>query len=61
MKKGDNIFVEGTLHMQRFTPKDGSQRTVYEFIVRTVHQVTKAKASKEAAGRQRSPGAAFID
>ena len=47
-EKGDNIFVEGTLQMRRFTPQDGSQRTVYEIIVRTVHQVTKAKASKEA-------------
>jgi len=47
-EKGDNIFVEGTLQMRQFTPKDGSQRTVYEIIVRTVHQITKTKAPKEA-------------
>src|SRR5262249_24533708 len=37
-EKGDNIFVEGTLQLRQFTPKDGSQRTVYEIIVRSVHQ-----------------------
>jgi single-strand DNA-binding protein len=47
-EKGDNIFVEGTLQTRQFTPKDGSQRTVYEVVARTVHQITKAKATKES-------------
>ncbi len=46
-EKGDNIFVEGTLQTRQFTPKDGSQRTVYEVVARTVHQITKTKAAKE--------------
>ncbi len=48
-EKGDNIFVEGTLQTRRFTPKDGSQRTVYEVVARSVHQITKTKAAKEAS------------
>lgn len=47
-EKGDNIFVEGTLQTRQFTPKDGSQRTVYEVVARSVHQITKTRAAKEA-------------
>ena len=46
-EKGDNIFVEGTLQTRQFTPKDGSQRTVYEVVARTAHQITKTKTTKE--------------
>ena len=41
-EKGDNIFVEGTLQTRQFTPKDGSVRTVYEVVARSVHQITKS-------------------
>jgi single-strand DNA-binding protein len=44
--KGDNLFVEGTLQTRQFTPKDGSQRTVYEVIVRSAHQIAKSKSGK---------------
>jgi single-strand DNA-binding protein len=47
-EKGDNLFVEGTLQTRQFTPKDGSQRTVYEVVARSVHQISKTKAAKEA-------------
>lgn len=43
--KGDNLFVEGSLQTRQFTPKDGSQRTVYEVIVRNVHQIAKPKTA----------------
>ena len=39
--------VWDTLQTRQFTPKDGSQRTVYEVVARTVHQITKTKATKE--------------
>ena len=45
--KGDNIFDEGTLQTRQFTPKDGSTRTVYEVVARTVHQIMKSRAAKE--------------
>ena len=38
-QKGDNIFVEGSLQTRQFTPKDGSQRTVYEVIAKASHLV----------------------
>ena len=47
-EKGDNIFVEGTLQTRKFTPRDGSQRTVYEIVARSVHQITRHKFTKEA-------------
>ena len=47
-EKGDNIFVEGTLQTRQFTPKDGSQRTVYEVVARSVHLISKTKTAKEA-------------
>jgi single-strand DNA-binding protein len=46
-EKGDNIFVEGTLQTRKFTPRDGSPRTVYEVVARSVHQVVRQKFGKE--------------
>ena len=46
--KGDNIFVEGTLQTRKFTPRDGSTRTVHEIVARSVHQITRVKTGKEA-------------
>ncbi len=47
-EKGENIFVEGTLQTRKFTPKDGSQRTVYEIIARSVYLIAKPRTTKEA-------------
>ncbi len=46
--KGDNVFVEGTLQTRKFTPRDGSQRTVYEVVARSAHQIAR-RNGKEAA------------
>ena len=46
--KGDNVFVEGTLQTRKFTPRDGSQRTVYEVVARSAHQIVR-RSGKEAA------------
>lgn len=45
--KGENIFVEGSLQMRQFTPKDNSQRTVYEVIARTAYVIAKSRIGKE--------------
>ena len=50
--KGDNIFVEGTLQTRKFTPRDGSQRTVYEVVARSVHQIVRRNRQRNAV-RQR--------
>lgn len=47
-EKGDNVFVEGTLQTRKFTPRDGSQRTVYEVVARSAHQIVR-RNGKEAA------------
>lgn len=49
-EKGENVFVEGTVQMRKFTPKDGSPRTVYEVIARSVYLIAKPRTSKEAPG-----------
>lgn len=47
-EKGENIFVEGTLQTRKFTPKDGSPRTVFEIIARSVYLIAKPRSIKEA-------------
>ena len=47
-EKGENIFVEGTLQTRKFTPKDGSPRTIYEIITRSVYLIAKPRTTKEA-------------
>jgi len=47
-EKGENIFIEGTLQTRKFTPKDGSPRTVYEIIARSVYLIAKPRTTKEA-------------
>lgn len=44
--KGTNLFVEGTVQQRKFTPKDGSERTVHEVIVQSCHIIgTSAPAA----------------
>lgn len=47
-EKGENLFIEGTLQTRKFTPSDGSQRTVYEVIVRNSNLITKPRVAREA-------------
>ena len=47
-EKGENVFVEGTLQTRKFTPKDGSPRTIYEIITRSVYLIAKPRTTKEA-------------
>ncbi len=50
-EKGDNLDVVGTVQQRTFTPKDGSQRTIYEVVVQHAHIVAKhprATAEQEA-------------
>jgi single-strand DNA-binding protein len=37
--KGDHLFVEGTLEQRKFTPADGSKRTIWELIVHSCHLI----------------------
>ena len=46
-EKGDNIFVEGTLQTRKFTPRDGSPRTVYEIVTRSMHQIVRSRLGNE--------------
>ena len=46
--KGENSAVEGTLQSRQFTPKDGSQSTVYEVIARSCHLIAPPRTHGEA-------------
>ncbi len=45
-EQGENLYVEGTLQQRKFTPKDGSSRTVWEVIVRTCHVIEPARVTR---------------
>lgn len=50
-EKGDNLFVEGTIQQRKFTPKDGSERTVHEVIVQSCHLIATLRSHQvEASG-----------
>jgi single-strand DNA-binding protein len=59
-EKGDNIDVVGTVQQRQFTPKDGSQRTVYEIVVQHAHVIAKNRhpAAGQDAGAQASVASA---
>ena len=46
--KGDNSAVEGSLQTRQFTPKDGSERTVHEVIVKSCHVIEPPRNRMEA-------------
>jgi len=46
-KKGENIFVDGTMQVRQYTPVDGHRRTHYEVVARTTHLIAKSGAAKE--------------
>jgi single-strand DNA-binding protein len=48
-EQGENLWVEGTLQQRKFTPKDGSMRTVYEVVVRSCHLVESPRIERPAA------------
>ena len=63
-EKGDNLDVVGTLQQRTFTPKDGSQRTVYEVVVQHVHIVAKhrrASAEEEADSQEHTEEKEEVD
>lgn len=58
--KGTNLFIEGTVQQRKFTPKDGSERTVHEVIVQSCHIIgtsaPAAGAGDTGAGASASNG-----
>jgi len=48
-EQGENIWVEGTMQQRKFTPADGSTRTVHEIHVKSCHIVAAARIEREAA------------
>jgi single-strand DNA-binding protein len=58
-EQGENLYVEGTLQQRKFTPKDGSLRTVWEVIVRTCHLIEPARITRGDAPEM--PGPARIE
>jgi single-strand DNA-binding protein len=46
-KKGENIFVDGTMQVRQYTPVDGHRRTHYEVVAKATHLIAKSSAAKE--------------
>lgn len=49
-KKGQRIGIEGSLRMNRFTDKDGNNRTAYEVVVNNAHFVENKRDGGNAGG-----------
>lgn len=49
-RKGDNLFVEGSIQQRQFTPADGVKRTVHEIVVRSFHLIMPSRASTADGG-----------
>ncbi len=49
-KKGQRIGIEGSLRMNRYTDKDGNNRTSYEVVANNVHFVENKRDSGDASG-----------
>jgi single-strand DNA-binding protein len=65
-EQGENLFVEGTLQQRKFTPKDGSTRTVWEVVVRSCHliesvRIERPKANRAPSAPDQSPAAMADD
>lgn len=49
-KKGQRIGIEGSLRMNRFTDKDGNNRTTYEVVVNNAHFVENKRDGGSTVG-----------
>ena len=56
-KKGQRIGIEGSLRMNKFTDKDGNNRTTYEVVANNVEFV-ESKRDSSNAGAYAAPAAA---
>ena len=43
--KGANLFVVGTVQQRKFTPKDGSERTIHEIVVQSCHLIASIQSA----------------
>ncbi len=48
--KGQRIGIEGSLRMNRYTDKDGNNRTTYEVVVNNAHFVENKRDGGNAGG-----------
>ena len=48
--KGQRIGIEGSLRMNRYTDKEGNNRTTYEVVVNNAHFVESKRDSGNAGG-----------
>jgi single-strand DNA-binding protein len=46
-EQGENIHIEGSLQQRKFTPADGSTRTVHEVHVKSCHVIATTRLERE--------------
>jgi single-strand DNA-binding protein len=46
-EQGENIYVVGTIQQRKYTPADGSARTVHEIQVRSCHLIAATRLRRE--------------
>ena len=53
--KGQRIGIEGSLRMNRFTDRDGNNRTSYDVVVENAHFVEKKESGAELTAPNTAP------
>ena len=46
-EQGENIYIIGTIQQRKYTPADGSPRTVHEIHVRSCHLIAATRLRRE--------------
>jgi single-strand DNA-binding protein len=48
-EQGENIYIIGTIQQRKYTPADGSPRTVHEIHVRSCHLIAATRLRRDEA------------
>src|ERR1700744_5868660 len=54
-EEGENIYVEGSIQQRKFTPSDGTSRTVHEVHVKTCHVIAASRDEPRSAAAPETP------
>lgn len=46
-EQGENVYIEGSMQQRKFTPADGSTRTVHEIHVRSCHLIAATRTDRD--------------
>ena len=51
-EKDDNIHVEGSIQQRKFTPADGTSRTIYEVHAKSCHRIASTRSELVTSSKE---------